>query len=78
MQTMIAVGVRVDVGGSRGAVCYIGPVDGYEGTWVGVDWDNPGRGKHDGSIKGKQYFQARLVTESWFEKVPVAWHRSKF
>lgn len=27
-----------------------------EGTWVGVEWDNPARGKHDGSTGGKKYF----------------------
>ncbi|KAJ4843912.1 hypothetical protein Tsubulata_034439 [Turnera subulata] len=41
-----------------GTVKYTGPVEGYSGTWVGVDWDN-GDGKHDGSINGVRYFQAR-------------------
>lgn len=36
---------------------YVGPVQGYSGTWVGVDWDNR-EGKHDGSINGVRYFQA--------------------
>ncbi|KAG5116299.1 hypothetical protein JHK84_042412 [Glycine max] len=37
---------------------YVGPVEGYSDTWVGVDWDN-GEGKHDGSINGVQYFHAK-------------------
>ncbi|CAK7328853.1 unnamed protein product [Dovyalis caffra] len=41
-----------------GTVKYIGPVDGYAGTWVGVDWDN-GEAKHDGSLNAVRYFQAR-------------------
>ncbi|XP_050219249.1 tubulin-folding cofactor E [Mercurialis annua] len=40
-----------------GTVKYIGAVEGYSGTWVGVDWDN-GEGKHNGSLNGVQYFQA--------------------
>ncbi|KAJ6295169.1 hypothetical protein OIU76_023135 [Salix suchowensis] len=39
-------------------VKYIGPVEGYPGTWVGVDWDN-GEAKHDGSLNGIRYFEAR-------------------
>lgn len=53
------IGQRVhSVADSRrvGTVMYVGPVDGYSGTWVGVDWDN-GDGKHDGSIKGVRYFR---------------------
>ncbi|CAN6678796.1 unnamed protein product [Malus baccata var. baccata] len=40
-----------------GTVRYLGPVQGYSGTWVGVDWDS-GEGKHDGSINEVRYFQA--------------------
>jgi tubulin-specific chaperone E len=47
------VGSRVrDGDGYRGTVRYIGPVavakDASE-TWLGVEWDTAGRGKHDGS-----------------------------
>ena len=35
---------------------YIGPVKGQEGTWVGVEWDDASRGKHDGSTGGVKYF----------------------
>ncbi|XP_027094567.1 tubulin-folding cofactor E-like isoform X2 [Coffea arabica] len=42
-----------------GTVKYVGSVEGYSGTWVGVDWDDGGQGKHDGSHNGVQYFQAR-------------------
>lgn len=41
----------------KATVRYVGPVDGHEGiTWVGVEWHDPSRGKHDGSIGGKRYF----------------------
>ncbi|KAJ8625342.1 hypothetical protein MRB53_033872 [Persea americana] len=54
------VGQRVHISGDPrriGMVKYVGPVEGYSGIWVGVDWDN-GEGKHDGSLNGIRYFQA--------------------
>lgn len=50
---------RIECNGQFGSVKYIGPVDGYSGTWLGIDWDDPDRGKHNGSVNGKQYFEAR-------------------
>ncbi|KAF4368022.1 hypothetical protein F8388_002633 [Cannabis sativa] len=41
-----------------GTVRYLGPVQGYSGSWVGVDWDSEDA-KHDGSINGVRYFQAK-------------------
>ena len=29
------------------------------GVWLGVEWDNPTRGKHNGCHEGKQYFTTR-------------------
>ncbi|KAK7331245.1 hypothetical protein VNO77_25465 [Canavalia gladiata] len=55
------VGQRVHASGDSrriGTVKYVGPVEGYSNTWVGVDWDN-GEGKHDGSINGVRYFHAK-------------------
>ncbi|KAL9320647.1 hypothetical protein ACSQ67_012486 [Phaseolus vulgaris] len=55
------VGQRVHVLGDPrriGTVKYVGPVEGYSDTWVGVDWDN-GEGKHDGSVNGVRYFHAK-------------------
>ncbi|RZB90234.1 Tubulin-folding cofactor E isoform B [Glycine soja] len=55
------VGQRVHASGDSqriGTVKYVGPVEGYSDTWVGVDWDN-GEGKHDGSINGVRYFHAK-------------------
>ncbi|CAO2828448.1 unnamed protein product [Amaranthus hypochondriacus] len=65
---MFEIGQRVhSVGDTRriGTVRYIGPVEGYSGTWVGVDWDN-GDGKHDGSVNGVRYFQATLEKSASF------------
>ncbi|XP_060175609.1 tubulin-folding cofactor E isoform X3 [Lycium barbarum] len=55
------MGQRVHfVGDTRriGTVKYVGEVEGYEGNWVGVDWENAD-GKHDGSHNGVRYFQAQ-------------------
>lgn len=53
------IGKRIECGGSYGTVKYIGPVLGYEGIWLGIDWDDPERGKHDGSVNHSFYFKAR-------------------
>jgi hypothetical protein len=34
----------------------VGAVDGHDGLWVGVEWHDPARGKHDGSVGGRRYF----------------------
>ncbi|XP_023255213.1 tubulin-specific chaperone E isoform X2 [Seriola lalandi dorsalis] len=51
-----AVGRRVSCGGERATVRYVGPVPPTAGLWLGVEWDDPDRGKHDGSHEGVQYF----------------------
>ncbi|KAK5623409.1 hypothetical protein CRENBAI_014856 [Crenichthys baileyi] len=53
------VGKRVSCAGERATVRYVGHVPPYEGLWLGVEWDNPERGKHDGSHEGMQYFTCR-------------------
>lgn len=56
---LIEVGDRVAVGYDRGTVRYVGPVDGYSGEWIGIDWDDAKRGKHNGTVNGRVYFHAR-------------------
>lgn len=51
-----------------GTIKYVGEVRGYSGTWIGVDWDD-GNGKHDGSINGVQYFQAKSQKSGSFVRV---------
>ncbi|KAL8482390.1 hypothetical protein ACS0TY_028529 [Phlomoides rotata] len=61
-RTDFRVGQRIHfIGQPRriGSVKYVGPVEGYSGNWVGVDWDADGEGKHDGSHNGVRYFTAR-------------------
>ncbi|KAL7404041.1 hypothetical protein ABVT39_008825 [Epinephelus coioides] len=54
-----AVGRRVSCDGERATVRYVGAVPPTTGLWLGVEWDNPERGKHDGSHEGVQYFTCR-------------------
>ena len=38
----------------KGTVRYVGEVAGTKGEWIGVEWDDEGRGRHDGSHDGKR------------------------
>uniref|UniRef100_A0A3Q1EDZ2 Tubulin-specific chaperone E n=1 Tax=Acanthochromis polyacanthus TaxID=80966 RepID=A0A3Q1EDZ2_9TELE len=61
-----AVGRRVSCGGERATVRFVGPVPPTTGLWLGVEWDNPDRGKHDGSHEGVSYFTCRHPTGGSF------------
>lgn len=70
----VAVGDRVQVGEDRGTVLYIGPVPPTKGTWLGIDWDDPLRGKHDGIYDGTRYFQARYETSGSLVRLEKVQH----
>lgn len=61
-----AVGRRVVCDGERGTVRYVGTVPPTAGLWLGVEWDNPERGKHDGHHEGTRYFTCRHPTSGSF------------
>uniref|UniRef100_R4G3X9 Tubulin-specific chaperone E n=1 Tax=Rhodnius prolixus TaxID=13249 RepID=R4G3X9_RHOPR len=70
----LLVGDRVQVGNHRATVKYVGPVPPTKGLWLGLDWDDPSRGKHDGQYAGTKYFEARYSTSGSLvrlEKVEV-------
>ena len=50
------IGARLILSGHIGTVRFVGQVDGTAGVWLGVEWDDPDRGKHDGVKDGKRYF----------------------
>ena len=56
------IGTRVSVAGSLGTVKFAGNVGNTKGVWLGVEWDDPYRGKHNGTKDGKQYFECRCVS----------------
>ncbi len=47
----------------RATVRFVGTVDGTKGEWIGVEWDDDHRGKHDGSHGGKRYFQTESKSD---------------
>lgn len=53
-------GQRLSYDGALCTVRFIGQVTGTTGTWLGVEWDDPSRGKHDGSHKGVRYFTCEV------------------
>jgi hypothetical protein len=53
------VGTRLRLAGHAGTVRFVGNVDNTSGIWLGVEWDDPKRGKHDGLKDGKRYFTCR-------------------
>lgn len=54
-----SVGTRFSLNNDIGTIRYTGTVDNTPGIWLGVEWDNPDRGKHDGHKDGKKYFSCR-------------------
>ena len=45
---------------------FSGSVEGTKGDWIGIDWDDSNRGKHDGSHKGNKYFSTKTETSGSF------------
>lgn len=50
-------GRRLRYDGALCTVRYDGPLSGLKGGWLGVEWDNSARGKHNGQHKGEQIFK---------------------
>ncbi|KAJ7766787.1 hypothetical protein B0H16DRAFT_1309252 [Mycena metata] len=55
-----AEGTRLNLAGHVGTIRFVGNVDNTSGVWLGVEWDDPKRGKHDGVKDGKRYFTCRI------------------
>ncbi|GAB1739045.1 hypothetical protein NU219Hw_g3809t1 [Hortaea werneckii] len=56
------VGQRLSLKGQLCTVRYNGPVADKQGEWLGVEWDDTTRGKHNGTHQGKCYFTCRSVS----------------
>lgn len=59
--TNVAVGTRLSYDGGLCTVRYVGDVAGTTGQWLGVEWDDPERGKHSGEHKGVKYFHCTVI-----------------
>lgn len=62
----IKIGERIECMGYFGTVKYIGSVDTYPSIWLGIDWDDESRGKHNGTVNGIQYFETRFPKSGSF------------
>eukprot|EP00762_Andalucia_godoyi_P003489 ANDGO_04227.mRNA.1 Tubulin-folding cofactor E len=65
---------RVRIEGHLGVIRYEGKLvlaDGSESpdVWVGIEWDDESRGKHDGVAYGKRYFQGSSAMSCSFVKL---------
>ncbi|KAL8787151.1 MAG: hypothetical protein Q9213_002367 [Squamulea squamosa] len=50
------VGRRLSCDGSLCTIRWQGEIEGLKGQWLGVEWDDPSRGKHNGKHGDKRYF----------------------
>lgn len=62
----VVIGSRVEHDSHHGTVQWVGEVPPAKGTWYGVDWDDPSRGKHNGSHNGVKYFNTTHPTSGSF------------
>lgn len=50
------IGRRIECEGFLGTLKYYGQVGETKGEWLGIDWDDPSRGKHNGTYERIKYF----------------------
>ena len=55
------VGQRLSLKKQTCTVRYVGQVADKQGQWLGVEWDDASRGKHDGTHEGVSYFRCRSI-----------------
>lgn len=57
----IYIGKRIELQEYIGTIKYIGPLLHKEcppsEIWLGIEWDDESRGKHNGTVEGKKYFE---------------------
>jgi dynactin complex subunit len=61
MASQHCVGQRLSFDTHLCTVRYIGEVAGTQKEWLGVEWDDPTRGKHNGEHQGVRYFTCNLA-----------------
>ncbi|XP_056391089.1 tubulin-specific chaperone E [Hyla sarda] len=72
------IGRRIICDGEYATVHYVGMVPPTPGIWLGVEWDNPLRGKHDGRHEGTKYFTCSHPTGGSFIRPKMANFGVKF
>ncbi|CAD5125689.1 DgyrCDS13896 [Dimorphilus gyrociliatus] len=66
------IGDRLVVDEEVCTVRFFGIVEGTKGNWLGVEWDNPKRGKHSGEKDGKFYFKTHIPNAGSFVRPRLA------
>lgn len=55
------VGQRVELRGKLGSIRYFGKLQNNpkagDALWLGIEWDEIGTGKHNGTVDGVKYFE---------------------
>ncbi|KAK5159901.1 hypothetical protein LTS14_002007 [Recurvomyces mirabilis] len=59
MSSRYHINQRLSLKGQACTIRFTGLVKGKSGDWIGVEWDDPTRGKHEGSHGGTSYFSCR-------------------
>lgn len=62
----VEIGARIESDGHYATVRFVGYVPPTSGIWIGVEWDDPSRGKHDGCYEGVRYFSTEHPTAGSF------------
>ncbi|KAL5964587.1 Tubulin-specific chaperone E [Taenia solium] len=62
------IGCRVVKDEQFGTIKYVGPIVNSTVVWLGIDWDSPRSGRHDGTFKGVTYFSTHHPTSGSFLK----------
>ena len=55
------VGERLSFKGQLCTVRYVGTVADKSGSWLGVEWDDANRGKHNGTHASVNYFTCMML-----------------
>lgn len=55
----MSVNDRVCFNEELGTIRFVGSIAGKKGEWYGIEWDDPSRGKNDGSVDGVRYFTSK-------------------
>lgn len=71
-------GQRLSFQGSLCTVRYVGGVENTQGEWLGVEWDEPTRGKHAGEHKGTRYFHCEKGTANLDDRGSGLMGRGRF
>ncbi|CAK1356108.1 unnamed protein product [Cercospora beticola] len=74
-----SVGQRLSLKGQICTVQYVGAVQNKSGEWLGVEWDDSARGKHNGTHEGVKYFEcrSRSPTTASFLRPNQPWDKSR-